>query len=175
MIFKEDPVKIGYVSKHHGVHGGMLVATEQVFSDEPEWPQWIFIEIEGGLVPYPCQQEDCFQKDDHSLVLFIKGSQKSELVTGLIDHSVYFPRKIIGSYNENQWNPSGLIGFQTQLKDYSELGEIIDWIDIPGNPLLVVKWKDQELLVPAHDDIIKSIDYDNKSLIILPPEGLISL
>jgi ribosomal 30S subunit maturation factor RimM len=46
---------------------------------------------------------------------------------------------------------------------------------VPGNSLLIVNKKGQEILIPFHQSICKEVDIARKEIRIDPPEGLLDL
>ncbi len=175
MIFKEEPVMIGHFSKPHGVHGGLILVSEYSFTDEPDWPEWLFVKIEGSLVPFKCQQDDCFLKDNHSLVVFIKGRDNKDLVSDIIGKSVYFPKNITEDSGKSKMDVAGLTGFDVKLNSYNDTGKITDWMNIHNNPLFVIQWRGKELLIPAQNEFVININEKEKLLLLNLPEGLIEL
>ncbi len=57
--------------------------------------------------------------------------------------------------------------------DFIVVGEITHFLDIPNNPCLEVQTEEGELIVPFHEDLVLSLDPDNKEIIINIPEGLL--
>ena len=44
-----------------------------------------------------------------------------------------------------------------------------------GNDILVVKEAEKEFLIPAVKEIVDKVDFDSRSVIVDPPEGLLDL
>ncbi len=149
--------------------------TDEHLQGDLEFPEWIFIEIQGGLVPYACRREDCFYKDNQCMVVFLKGLTNKDLTSELIDCAVFFPDQNMETQSDSGFDFPGLIGFTVSMKAYSEEGEVVDWMDIPDNPLLVIQWREKEILLPARDQFVISVDYDNKQILVEPPDGLMEI
>ena len=54
-----------------------------------------------------------------------------------------------------------------------EVGEITDFIDIPNNPCIEVETENGAVMIPLHEDLIISVDPENRELIMEVPEGLL--
>ena len=54
-----------------------------------------------------------------------------------------------------------------------EVGEITDFIDIPNNPCIEVETENGAVMIPLHEDLILSVDPENRELIMEVPEGLL--
>ena len=60
--------------------------------------------------------------------------------------------------------------------EVEEIGEISDFLDIPGNPCLEIQVSEnteKRVIVPLHEDLILSVDPENREIIIDIPEGLL--
>ncbi|MGN1211815.1 MAG: ribosome maturation factor RimM [Candidatus Cryptobacteroides sp.] len=53
-----------------------------------------------------------------------------------------------------------------------EVGEIIEFVDIPGNPCIEVETENGEVMVPLHEDLILAADPESREIVIDIPEGL---
>ena len=54
-----------------------------------------------------------------------------------------------------------------------EVGEITDYIDIPGNPCIEVDVDGEPRMIPLHEDLILSVDPEYHEIIINIPDGLL--
>ena len=54
-----------------------------------------------------------------------------------------------------------------------EVGEIIDFIDIPNNPCIEVETEHGAVMIPLHEDLILSVDPEYQEIIMQIPAGLI--
>jgi ribosomal 30S subunit maturation factor RimM len=57
--------------------------------------------------------------------------------------------------------------------EVSEVGEIVEFYDIPNNPCIEVETENGAVMIPLHEDFILSVDPDNQEILMLIPEGLI--
>lgn len=57
--------------------------------------------------------------------------------------------------------------------DLEEIGTIVEYYDIPGNPCIEVETKSGTVMIPLHEDLILSVDPEYKELIMTIPEGLL--
>ncbi|MBQ8500170.1 MAG: hypothetical protein IJ495_05675 [Bacteroidales bacterium] len=54
-----------------------------------------------------------------------------------------------------------------------EVGEIIDFIDIPNNPCIEVETENGAVMIPLHEDLILSVDPEYQEIIMQIPAGLL--
>ena len=68
-----------------------------------------------------------------------------------------------------------LIGLEVCTTQEEVLGKLAEIITTAGNDIYVVKGKGGEILIPAVDEVVKSIDRRKKRIIIEPIKGLLDL
>ncbi len=76
---------------------------------------------------------------------------------------------------EGQYYHFQLIGLEVRTTQGEPLGNITEILSAPSNDNLVVSGAKGEILIPAIEGVIKSIDLNNGCLVIEPIEGLLSL
>jgi len=74
---------------------------------------------------------------------------------------------------EGQYYYFQLIGLEVQTTQGELLGKITEILTVESNDIYVVSGNNGEILIPAIDDVVKSIDLDKGRIIIEPIEGLI--
>ena len=68
-----------------------------------------------------------------------------------------------------------VIGFEVFHKDGTRIGTIASLLSTAGGDILVVKEAGKEYLIPAVKEIVDKVDFDSRSVIVDPPEGLLDL
>jgi 16S rRNA processing protein RimM len=76
---------------------------------------------------------------------------------------------------EDQFYISDLEGMDVYLQDGSRLGNLKEVIKTGANDVYSVVGEKKKFLIPAIKEIIKSVDIENKKIIIQPIEGLLDL
>ena len=102
-------------------------------------------------------------------VINIKGAEKLRGQLVEIHHSQ------LHSLPEGQYYHFQLIGLEVRTTQGELLGEITEILTTPNNDTYVVNGAGGETLIPATEDVIKSIDLDKGCLVIEPIKGLLSL
>tara|TARA_B100000945_G_scaffold187971_1_gene150855 strand:+ start:257 stop:760 length:504 start_codon:yes stop_codon:yes gene_type:complete len=69
---------------------------------------------------------------------------------------------------------SDLIGFDVVTDTDDSLGELKDVMWLPANDVYVVFNGEKELLIPIVNEVVLSVDYDKKEILIANIDGLIS-
>ena len=69
---------------------------------------------------------------------------------------------------------SDLIGFDVVTDTGDSVGELKDVMWLPANDVYVVFNGEKELLIPIVNEVVLSVDYDKKEILIVSIDGLIS-
>ena len=69
---------------------------------------------------------------------------------------------------------SDLIGFDVVTDTDDSVGELKDVMWLPANDVYVVFNGEKELLIPIVNEVVLSVDYDKKQILIANVDGLIS-
>ena len=69
---------------------------------------------------------------------------------------------------------SDLIGFDVVTDTDDSVGELKDVMWLPANDVYVVFNGEKELLIPIVNEVVLSVDYDKKEILIVSIDGLIS-
>ena len=77
-----------------------------------------------------------------------------------------------GEDEETAGDDEETVGDDEEMELY-EVGEITDFIDIPNNPCIEVETENGAVMIPLHEDLILSVDPENRELIMEVPEGLL--
>ena len=65
--------------------------------------------------------------------------------------------------------------FKVIDETHGEIGTVQKVIDLSGNPLIQIDFNGSEILLPKQDEFIKEIDWDNQTLHVTAPTGLIDM
>ncbi len=172
MIRKEDVYKIGLLTKPHGVKGEIAFSfTDDVF-DRVDCEYFICL-LEGILVPFYIE-EYRFKSDSVALVKFER-VDTAEQARRFTNVEVYFPLALAGKASEGQLSWNYFVGFQVQDACFGELGCVKEVDDSTVNTLFVIDHQGKELLVPAREEFILSLDNRKRSMILQLPDGLLDM
>jgi len=76
---------------------------------------------------------------------------------------------------EGQFYHDQIIGLQVKTTDGEYIGDIVDILTGKSNDNYIVRGDKGEILIPAIEDVIQSIDLDAGTVTIEPIEGLLDL
>jgi 16S rRNA processing protein RimM len=171
MIRKEEVYKIGLFNKPHGIHGELsFTFTDDIF-DRADCDYLVCL-LDGIFVPFFI--EDYRFRSDSTAFIKLEGVDTSERARMFTNVAVYFPVKYVeeATPGEPAWN--FFIGFTMRDVHAGDLGEIIDVDEATANVLFVVKYGEEELLVPACEEFIVEVDRMHRVMTVDLPEGLMS-
>lgn len=174
MIRTEEVYKIGKIGKPHGVQGEVsLMFSDDVFDRVDA--DYLVLMVDGILVPF-FFEEYRFKNGETALVKFcdIDTKEQAQELTGC---DVFFPKKL-SDRDENELTWEELAGFEVlNADDNDSLIGILSYVDdATENVLFCVEKPDgNEVLIPASDDFIISVDAKKRKLSVSLPEGLLEL
>lgn len=174
MIKREDLIKIGMFNKPHGIKGELsFTFTDDIF-DRTDCP-YIVCEMDGIFVPFFIGEYRF--RSDTTVLIKLDDIDSEEEAKPFTNQDVYFPKSYLKEEEEEYMAPGDyFIGFTLIDNEYGELGRIIELDDTTPNILFVVdRGEGEELLVPANDDFILSIDEEKEVIHVNIPEGLLDL
>lgn len=168
----EDYFQIGTVTKTRGLKGELQVF---VAFDEPEKLKFtsLFIELAGKLVPYFVTFFKLPQKNVAYLLL--EDVDTIEKAALLVKKNIFLPNKNKPKKKKNEFGLKDLLHFIAVDENEGELGEIIEIHEYPQQLIATVSYKNQEVLFPLNESIIKSIDVVKGVVLVDLPEGLLDV
>ena len=168
-----DFLQIARVLKSNGTEGEVLVGFRDMDPEDLNLKEPVFIEFDGLPVPFFIES---FNRRGTSRALMkltgIKTLQDAEEIAG---RPVLAPRSSILDYEDGDegLTVEDLVGWTLLDEAGSEVGSITGYEDIPGNPCLYVGFGTAQAMVPLHEDLIISIDEEERKISMIIPEGLL--
>ncbi len=168
MIRQEEVYKIGRLGKAHGVKGEVTFQFDDDVFDRVE-SDYLVLELDGILVPF-FMEEYRFRSDTTALVKFCDVDTQ-ERARELTNTEVFFPYALTDEEAPLTYN--GLVGFTiVDAETGKTIGKIAAIDDQTANLLFELE---DGMLVPASDDLLKSVDRDKRQLVMTIPQGLLEL
>lgn len=174
-MLREQSFKIGRVIKTHGVNGQISVATDLKITETENWPDWLFLDIDKGLVPFRTRKDDIIWRDEKHLILALDRYTSPDQALELVGNDVWFPNEFKPAIVVSSGEISPMVGFMFVDMKIGELGKIEEWIDLPNNPLFKLIIDGKEVLIPAREEWIIELDEADKRIMMDLPEGLMDI
>lgn len=172
MIKRDNLVKIGKFNKPHGVKGELSFTFTNTSFDEIESPFFI-CDMDGIFVPFKLE-EYRFTSNSNALVK-LKNINSDINAKAFTNKEVYFPKAdIVETPEDEDFTWDYFIGFTLIDKQMGEIGVVADVDQSTINTLFVVEnQENDELLIPATEEMITHIDEEQKRIYLDLPEGLL--
>ena len=142
---------------------------------------YIIIETEGILVPFFF--EEYRFRNDNTAIIKLEGIDTQEQAREFTNCVVYFERSVA----ENEEDETSLLSPPSSIRQIvgfnivdaqtgKSIGTVKDIDDSTINVLLVIESEDQQqVLIPANEDLIEGIDLQQQTITMRLPEGLLTL
>ena len=170
---KDDFCFAGLLLKPTGNKGEVILKFNKDLSKEILKLESILIEVDGKLVPFFI--ESIKTKSTKTVVAKLDGVDSEDDTNEFIDSNFFIAPENQQVIDLNLDNYYDVVGYVVKDENEELIGSVVDFIDVVNNPLLNVKTKSGEILIPANDDLIIEIDDDDKIIIMHIPQGLLDL
>jgi len=161
---------VARIGRAHGVLGE---ATIEVRTDQPE--NRFFVGSVLSTEPTTFGPLTISSVRDHNgiLLLGFEGISDRNQIDKLRNILLIAEVDIEASSHEDDFHVQQLLGCIVSTDSGEVLGPVTDVINLPGQDVLAVDYKGREVLVPFVRAIVPTVDVKNRSIIILPPVGLL--
>jgi len=193
----ENLLKIAKVSKSDGTDGAVIFSFLSITPEDLEISEPVFVHFDG--LPVPFFIESFARKGTSKAVVHLNDIRSYEDAEELVGKEVYIEDD--GECEEDidlvGWTVMTVpeerdSGAERRSKVPVILGEVTDYLDIPGNPCIEVTPDDDTetagahkegtgvsgtkkgaVIVPLHEDFIVSADPEKRALVMSLPDGLL--
>lgn len=168
---------IGHLGKPHGVRGEIVafltVDPESLWSALDEQPHYLFVEIDGLVVPF--RLSDYRPKGEELYLLTLASVDSRTIAEKLTNHKLFVDtRELRHSDVEFTWQH--FVGYEVLDDQDKSVGEVVEVQDDTANILFSVRSSaDRTLWLPVHEDLVLYIDTDTQRIGLHIPEGLLDL
>ena len=177
-------LQVAQVLKSNGTDGELVLGFREIAPEDINLQEPVFIIFDGLPVPFYIES---FQKRGNTKALVrLTDICSQEDVEEIAGKAVYIEEDGLPEMSLEEdgfaalvgWvllTPAGIpdqVGKDEEMELY-EVGEITDFIDIPNNPCIEVETENGAVMIPLHEDLILSVDPENRELIMEVPDGLL--
>ena len=165
-------IEIGYIAKAHGLHGEVKAVFDVYDISEYENRKELFIAKKDESVKAVQLKQFHVQSDKQALLRFadVRYRDQAEALKG---YTLYIPQEDLPTLPEGHYYYFEIIGFRIIDNQLGELGTVKDIYDGPADDILVMEYKDKEVLIPMNDTFVGTADLEEKILHTSLPEGLL--
>lgn len=169
----KDSIYIGQIVKLHGYKGGVSLFLDVTHPEEYIDMESFFIEIDGILTPFFV--ESFKLKNKGFAAVKFQGIDTEQEAKSLLKKKVFIPETELRELDESNFYDHEIIGYEVEDVVKGKIGKVTAIADLKQNPLLVIEFKDKEILLPIFEGLIVNVDRKLKRLKVKAPDGLIDL
>ena len=170
---KEDCFYLGKIVKKYSFKGELLVKLD---TDDPgiyTKMESVFIDKNKSLIPFFIERSSLHK----STLLRVKFEDidSEEDADKLLKSELYLPLEFLPQLTGNKFYYHEIVGFEAEDLSFGLVGIIKRVNDTTNQAILEIDRNGSEILIPLIDDFIKSVDREQKKIILEVPEGLIDI
>lgn len=166
---------VGKIVNTHGIKGEVRVISRTDFVEERyKKGSKLYIFMENAQEPIEVIVANHRQHKNFDLLTF-EGYQNVNDVEKFKGSLIKIDETQLTELDEGEYYFHEIIGCTVKTDDGEEIGKITEILTPGANDVWVVKGKNgKEILIPYIDEVILTIDVDEKIITIHPMEGLLS-
>ncbi|MBR9860811.1 16S rRNA processing protein RimM [bacterium] len=160
---RDDLYCIGYIRRPHGFKGELNIEfTEEVALNQGDF---LFVKLEAHFIPFKIEN---LRGKDKLKVLQLQFVDTYEYASRLASCEIYSETSFIEDDPLKE-----LVGFWVATPDLGKVGQVLRMEELPGQLMLIVEYKKDEVMIPFVEDFIQGIDQENKEILMHLPEGIL--
>ena len=163
-----DFITIGHITAPLGFKGKVKVQIETIFPQRFSPGEKVFINGQPMTITDASWQRD-------RVILKFSTIDRAEDARQLRGKSIEIPRSQAQPLPEDQYYYFQLIGLEVRTTGGEPLGEIKEILTGESNDTYVVQGTKGEFLIPAIEDVVRSVDLERGFMEIEPIAGLLEL
>jgi 16S rRNA processing protein RimM len=163
---------IGYISRVIGLKGELGIKLDV---DDPKRYHGIDALVLSDKNTADLHELSRAQVRGEELVIILKGITDRDIAKTFVGKTVMLPLTALPELGEKEFYYHEIAGYTVIDTEHGELGPAKDVMERPPQPVLIIKYGYDEILIPLTKDIIQKVDREKKELHVKAPEGLIDL
>ena len=162
-----DFLEIGKIINTHGLRGEVKISAWTDSPDDFENFSYVYTKGEQKLII------DGIKYQKNNLIVKFHELNSIEEAEKYKNAVLYLPKEELGELPENVFYIADLLDCTVFDEDNKGIGILCDVFSTGSNDIYDIKRENaKNLLVPIIDGVVKSVDIENKKIIIKIPEGL---
>jgi len=167
---KKDFFYLGKITRTSGYTGNLVFFFDVDDIRRYNSLEAVFIHIAGELIPFAISSIN-IQKSNQALVQ-LSDVDNVEEAEALVGSDLYLPLSFLPPLTGKKFYFHEVIGFEVHDTNLGLLGVVKEVLAHTGQPVLVVKKGEREILIPAVDEFIVEINRKKRRIAMQVPEGL---
>lgn len=168
-------LRIGYTKKPHGLKGEIKLEVEDRFVDAITETEVLFLNIKGKQTPFFIEDV----RIGNAIIAKLEDINSPEEAAALGSKEIYIDEaQLEPAVREAIFNPEDPVnweGYRVMDTEKGDLGQIEQVLEYPMQFMGFVMYRDKQVMIPLHPDLIILLDTEQKVLHMSLPEGLLDL
>ncbi len=169
---KNECFNLGYISKRVGNFGELAFVLDVDNPKSYQKLETVFVELNNTLVPFFIKK---IQLRGNTAVVTIEGIDTIEKAEEITKSSLYLPLEFLPKLIGKKFYFHEMPGYSVIDKTYGAIGIIEKILDFPQQAIFQIKYGEHEILIPARDEFILTVDRLKKQIELDAPQGLIDI
>lgn len=169
----DDCYYVGTIGKAHGILGEVKALLDVDELDEYTEMESVYLLRRNKLTPFFI--ESIRVNGPKHLLIRFRGIHDREDADALAGSDIYLPLDLLPELGPGQFYYHEVLGYDVVDKTLGNLGKVLRFEEMPQNDLMVMAYKDVEVLIPVSWDVVLEARHDDKQVITQLPEGLIEI
>jgi len=166
-------VCIGKIIKTHGYEGAVLLSVDLESPEELEDMEFVHVGINGKQVPFFIK--DASYAGKSNLIVSFLDYDSKEKITEFIGCSIFVSKDMNPSMQDSLDSLIGYLAFDKSSGKLVCIGIIEDVLENPAHLIFQINSTGKQVLIPAVDDFILSINTKKKEIVFNLPDGLLEI
>jgi len=173
MFTKEECFKLGSIARLHSFKGEVSIFLDVENPQEFNTLESVFVEYDNKLIPFFIDSIQIRNKG-FAVVKFdgIDSEKKAKLILKCL---LFLPLEMLPELEGDDYYDFEIKGFEVIDIKHGNIGIVAGVIDNKVNPLLIIESGEHEILLPKIDGFIDEIDWNNDTIHVSAPDGLIEM
>lgn len=169
---KQEYFELGALAKPHGIKGAFHAFLDVDDPYEYEDLTSVFVQEGNELVPYFI---DDIQIKSNLNLITLEGIDSLDKAKELVGKKLFLPMSFLPKLKDNQFYYHEVIGYQVEDEHLGLLGTVKEVVSLGAQDVVIMNYKEREVLIPLTDEIIPKLNKKEKILYSILPEGLLDI
>lgn len=165
-------VFLGQVVRPHGVKGGLKIKVSDARPDRFQAGQEVLVEGAGAMDKTVSYTVKSYSEQGVFGILYLEECQDADQAESLRKSSLYVSRDSLPDLPDDRFYILDLEGLRVENLEGQDRGVVSSVMTTSANDVLVLHYQDHEVLIPFVKAFIRSVDLEDKVLVIKETEGL---
>ena len=161
---------IGKITGVHGLGGNLKIRSYAQSADTFCPGRSVLLKSESG------QMKECtiIRSWPHkkSLMLALEEVENRNMAESLVGFEILVNRKELPETDGDTWYWQDLLGLDVLDTEGAPMGKIVQIMSTGAHDVLVIHQGKEETLIPMHRNFVKTVDLENRTMVVAPPEEM---